>query len=164
MIHVHYDSLHKTEIFISGLVPRFQDYRPFWQQYLAPYVYSEITSIFTTQGRGTWAPLSPAYAARKAITHPGKSILRRDDEYFSAATTGDHSGSIAKFSAKEMVLGVSGGHFESSFGVNYPALHESGGGPLPARPVYELIVAGSQFEDSVRHLGNRYMSERLLKN
>ena len=86
----------------------------------------EIDDIFDTGGRGLWADLDPLYAARKAVTHPSQGILRRDDTYMEAATSLNHPGNIAEFGATEMVLGVSGDYFESTFGANYPAFHEEG--------------------------------------
>ena len=157
MITVSVHGIDQIEVLLPLMEKTLSDYRPFWEAYLAPLVYTEIKDIFASRGRGTWPPLSKAYAAQKAKTHPGKEILRRDDEYFDAATTGSHPGSVAKFTPVEMELGVSGGYFESSFGVNYPALHEDGGS-LPARPVYELIVGGISFEEKVRQRGEQYLS------
>ena len=52
-----------------------------------------------------WAGLDPLYAARKAVTHPGKGILRRDDTYMEAATSLNHPGNIAEFGPTELILG-----------------------------------------------------------
>lgn len=41
---------------------------------------------------GKWQVLSPAYAARKAKTHPGKPILRKTDRLFRASTSNSESG------------------------------------------------------------------------
>ena len=62
-----------------------------------------------------------------------------------------------------MVLGVSGGYFESTEGENYPALHEEGNEEqnLSARPVYELIAAGERFEERISQLGEKYQREEI---
>ncbi len=41
---------------------------------------------------GKWRALSPAYAARKAKTHPGKPILRKTDRLFRSSTSNSESG------------------------------------------------------------------------
>ena len=80
-----------------------------------------------------------------------------------AATDPNHPGSIAEFGPTEMVLGVSGGYFESTEGENYPALHEEGNEEqnLSARPVYELIAAGERFEERISQLGEKYQREEI---
>ena len=163
MLDINFDSLRRTEVFISGLDQRLRNHTRFWTDYVAPFTYAEIDDIFDTGGRGVWASLDPLYAARKSVTHPGKGILRRDDTYFKAATTPSHPGSIAEFGPTEMVLGVSGAYFESTFGANYPALHEEGNDEqnLSARPVYELIAAGERFEERLGQLGEKWASEEI---
>ena len=58
---------------------------------------------------------------------------------------------------------MSGTYFESTFGVNYPALHEEGNDDqnLSARPVYELIVAGERFEERIGQLGEKFQREEI---
>ena len=144
MLDINFDSLLRTEVFISGISSTLSDFRRFFTDFVMPFTYGEIDDIFETEGYGQWSGLDPLYAARKAVTHPSQGILRRDDTYFEAATDPNHPGSIAEFGPTEMVLGVSGGYFESTEGENYPALHEEGNDEqnLSARPVYELIAAG----------------------
>lgn len=163
MIDINFDTLMRTDIFISEISSSLGDFRRFFTDYLAPFTYAEIDDIFDTGGRGLWADLDPIYAARKAVTHPGQGILRRDDNYYKAVTTPSHPGSVAEVSQTELVLGVSGAYFESKFGVNYPGLHEEGNDAtnLSARPVYELIVAGERFEERVGQLGEKYQREEI---
>ena len=80
-----------------------------------------------------------------------------------AATSPNHPGSIAEFGPTELVLGVSGAYFESTFGANYPALHEEGNDEqnLSARPVYELIAAGERFEERITQLGEKWQREEI---
>ena len=140
-----------------------QDHRRFWTDFVAPFTYAEIDDIFDSRGRGLWADLDPLYAARKSQAFPGKDILRRDDTYFKAATSLNHPGNIAEFGPTELILGVSGDYFESTFGANYPALHEEGNDEqnLSARPVYELIAAGERFQERISQLGEEYQREEI---
>ena len=161
MLDINFDTLLRTEIFIGNIDARLQDHTRFWTDFVAPFTYGEIDDIFDSEGRGQWADLDPLYAARKAITHPGQGILRRDGTYFKAATRPNHPGSIAEFGPTEMVLGVSGDYFESTFGANYPGLHEEGNENLSARSVYELIAAGERFEERIAQLGEKWQREEI---
>jgi len=163
MVDINFDAVLRTELFIRNIGERLQDATRFWKYYVAPFTYDEIADIFDSEGHGSWAPLDPIYAARKAVTHPGQGILRREDTYFDAATHPNHPGSIAEYSPTALVLGVSGTYFESTFGANYPGLHEEGNDDqnLSARPVYELIAAGERFEERVGHLGEKWQREEI---
>ena len=162
-IEITFDKLLKTEVFIGNIAVRLQDATRFWTDFVMPFTYGEIDDIFDTGGRGLWADLDPIYAPRKAVTHPGKGILRRDDTYFEAATRQNAPGSLADISPLELVLGVSGGYFESNFGINYPALHEEGNEEtnLSARPVYGLIAVGERFEERLGQLGEKWQREEI---
>ena len=153
MLDINFDSLLRTEVFISGISSALGDFRRFWTDYVAPFTYSEIDDIFDSGGRGLWADLDPLYAARKSRAFPGKGILRRDDTYFKAATTPSHPNSFLEVSPTELVLGVSG--------LGYPAFHEEGAENLSARPVYELIAAGERFEERISQLGEKYQREEI---
>ena len=153
MLDINFDSLRRTEVFISGLDQRLRNHTRFWTDYTAPFVFNEIDDIFDSGGRGLWADLDPIYAARKSQAFPGKDILRRDDTYFKAATTPSHPNSFLEVSPTELVLGVSG--------LGYPAFHEEGAENLSARPVYELIAAGERFEERLGQLGDRWVTEEI---
>ena len=153
MVDITFDSLLRTEAFINNIDQRLQDYRRFWTDYTAPFVFNEIDDIFDTGGRGLWKNLDPLYAARKSVTHPGKGILRRDDTYFKAATTPSHPNSFLEVSPTELVLGVSG--------LGYPGIHEEGAEDLSARPVYELIAAGERFEERMGQLGEKWQRSEI---
>ena len=163
MIDIRFGDVMSTEVFIRNLDSRLQDQRRFWMDSVAPFIYSEIDDIFHTGGRGTWADLDPIYAARKAVTHPGKGILRSDDTYYKAATTPRHPGSLLEVSPTALGVGVRGAYFESTFGANYPGLHEEGDPEtnLSARPVYELIVAGERFEERLGQLGEKWVDAEI---
>lgn len=163
MLDIKFETLLRTEVFISGISSTLGDFRRFWTDFVAPFTLGEIEDIFLTEGRGRWADLDPLYAARKAVSYPGKGILRRDDTYFQAATSLNHPGSLAEFEPTEMVLGIRGTYFESTAGANYPAIHEAGHDPqnLSARPVYELIAAGERFEERLGQLGEKWQAEEI---
>ena len=156
MVDIHFDSLLRTQTFINNLDARLRDYRRFWTDYTAPFVFNEIDDIFDTGGRGLWADLDPLYAARKSVSYPGKDLLRRDDTYFKAATTPSHPNSFFEAGPTELVLGVSG--------LGYPAFHEEGTENLSARPVYELIAAGERFEERMGQLGEKFYREEISKS
>lgn len=149
------NDVQKIEVFLRGFDAQLQDYRRLWTDFVAPFTYQEVEDIFDSEGYGRWSPLSPVYAARKAKAYPGKGILRREDAYFKAATTPSHSNSFADVGATELVLGVRG--------LEYPAFHEEGAGDLRARPVYALIPQGERFEERLRQLGEKWVSEEIAK-
>ena len=138
--------LKNVQTFLSGLNTRLSDLSPFWRNYVAPYTYDAIGRIFDTQGHGQWDALNPIYAARKAITHPGQPILRRDDAYYQAATGPGHSDSVANIDPLMLVLGVE---------TEYAAYHEEGRG-VPQRQVYHLIPQMLGFEADLSRLGEDY--------
>ena len=159
MIYVNFDTLLRAEALVEKISASLGNYTRFWTDFVTPLTFGGIDDIFETGGRGLWADLDPLYAARKAVSHPGKGILRRGDVYFAAATSLNHPGNLAEFGPTEMVLGIDGAYFESTFGANYPAIHEEGN--LSARPVYELIVAGERFEERIGQLGEKYLQEEI---
>ncbi len=153
MFDITFDTLRKTEQFLNTLDVRLRDQRRLWTDYVMPFTHSEIDDIFDSGGRGRWADLDPLYAARKAVTHPGRGILEREGTYRDAATTAGHANSLVEVGPTELVLGVSG--------LGYPAFHEAGAGDLPARPVYDLIVAGERFEERTAQLAEKWSSEEI---
>ena len=163
MIDINFDAVLRTEIFIRNIDSRLQDARRLWTDYVTPFVLDEVDDIFESEGHGSWAPLDPIYAARKSQAFPGKGILEREGTYRDAATHPNHAGSLAEISPTELVLGVSGAYFESTFGANYPAVHEEGNDDqnLQARPVYELIAAGERFEERLGQLGEKWQREEI---
>lgn len=163
MVDINFETLLRAEALVENIGASLQNYTRFWTDFVTPFTLGEIDDIFETGGRGMWKDLDPLYAARKAVSHPGKGILRRGDVYFEAATSLNHPGNLAEFGPTEMVLGIDGTYFESEFGANYPAIHESGHeeGNLSSRSVYELIVAGERFEERMVQLGEKWQSEEI---
>lgn len=102
MITIEFDVL-KLQGYVTDLESRLTDRTKLFSDFIAPLVAGEIAEIFETEGRGEWPPLHPAYAAEKEITHLGKTLLRRDDNYIQAATSTSHPGNIAHFGPSEMI-------------------------------------------------------------
>ena len=155
MVDINFDTLLRAEALVERIGASLQNYTRFWMDYVTPFTLGEIDDIFETGGRGAWAHLDPLYVARKAVSHPGKGILRRSDVYFQAATSLNHPGNLAEFGPTEMVLGVSGSTVE------HAVFHEEGTEDLSARPVYELIAAGERFEQQMAQLGEKWQSEEI---
>ena len=151
---INFDTLLRLQVFISNIDASLQDQSRFWTQYAAPFAYGEIDDIFDSEGWGLWPELDPIYAARKAVTHPGQGILRREDAYYTAATGPNRPGSIYDVGPTELIIGVSGDTVE------HAAYHEEGRG-VPGRPVYELIAAGERFEERLGQLGEKYQQESI---
>ena len=156
-------NLHKIQAFVTELEGRLRDRTRLFSDFLAPLVAGEKAEIFETEGRGEWPPLDPEYEAEKAITHPDKTILRRDDNYIQAATSTSHPGNIARFGPSEMVFGVDGGYFEAAYGENYPEKHELGDEETPARPVYDLILVGGRLDENIEQLTEKWAREEIAE-
>ena len=162
MIEVRIDGLSRLQAYVTELESRITDRTRLFSDFIAPLVAGEIAEVFETEGRGEWAPLHPVYAAEKEITHPGQTILRRDDNYIQAATSTAHPGNIARFGPSEMIWGVNGGYFEAVYGENYPERHELGQGH-PARPVFELITVGGRLDENIEKLTEKWVREEIAE-
>ena len=161
MITIEIDHL-RLQGYLNAFETKLTDYTRLWSDFIAPLVAGEIAEVFETEGRGEWPPLQPEYEAEKAITHPGKTILRREDNYIQAATSTSHPGNIARFSSSEMVWGVDGGYFEAVYGENYPEKHEEGDG-VPARPVFDLILVGGRLDENIEQLTEKWGREEIAE-
>ena len=162
MIEVRIDGLSRLQAYVTELESQLTDRTRLFSDFIAPLVAGEIAEVFETEGRGEWAPLHPVYAAEKEITHPGQTILRRDDNYIQAATSTAHPGNIGRFGTSEMIWGVDGGYFEAVYGENYPERHELGQG-LPARPVFELITVGGRLDENIERLTEKWVREEIAE-
>ena len=161
MLSMEFD-IQRIYAYITEVESKITDYTNLWRDFIAPLVIGEIAEVFETEGRGEWPPLDPRYAAEKEITHPGKTILRREDNYIQAATSTSHPGNIARFSPTEMIWGVDGGYFEAQFGFNYPEYHEIHAGDK-ARPVFELVTVGGRLDENIEKLTEKWMREELAE-
>ena len=161
MIQIEMDLL-RLQGFLNELETKLIDRTRLFSDFIAPLIIGEIAEVFETEGRGEWPPLHPLYAAEKEITHPGKTILRREDNYIQAATSTSHPGNIARFGPSEMVWGVNGGYFEAAYGENYPEQHETGDG-VPTRPVFDLILVGGRLDENIEKLSEKWAREEIAE-
>ena len=95
--------------------------------------------IFEVEGIDPWEPLDEVYEARKALSHPGQTILRRDDVLYQAYTsevTDDY------------------GLFPD---IEYAQYHETGHDNLKARPVFGQIK--EHFVPNREHIKGIYRDE-----
>ena len=116
MLDINFDSLRRTEVFISGLDQRLQNHTAVVTDYVAPFTFGEIDDIFDTGGHGQWAVLGSVVCGTKVSGFSGERDFTSRRHLHGSATSLNHPGSIAEFGATEMVLGVSGDYFESTFG------------------------------------------------
>lgn len=163
MIEVRIDGLSRLQAYVIELERRLTDRTRLFSDFIAPLIAGEIAEVFETEGRGEWPALHPAYAAEKAITHPGKTILRRDDNYLQAATSTRHPGNIAHFGPSEMIWGVDTGYFEAVYGEPYPEHHELGTEWLPARPVFALVTVGGRLDENIEQLTEKWAREEIAE-
>lgn len=79
----------------------------------------------STGATGAWAPLSPAYAARKARTHPGRGILVREGDLRASLTGPSARGSFRRATSTSLTIGTSDPK---------AVYHKHGTSRMPARP------------------------------
>ena len=161
-IRIDFTDLDRSNAILVEIRSRLSNLTPFWNDFAAPLIAGEISEIFLTEGRGEWPDLSPEYADEKAITHPGKTILRRDDNYIQAATSTAHPGNIFETTPDFMVWGVDGGWFESRFGENYPERHELGLG-VPRREVFGKLTETGELDANFARLGEKWATEEIAE-
>lgn len=116
---------------IDRFVNQVKDWRIVWED-----VEDEFWNIekdqFDTQGHGGWEPLSPRYAAWKAVHYPGQPLLVLSGELRSAVTGG--AGRFVRREPMQMALGWQG--------VPYWRFHQTGTRNMPQRKVVDLTGAG----------------------
>lgn len=86
---IRVDGIEEEQARLDALATMLLDLRPFWPTLTSLFV-SWMGRQFESEGAyltDPWQPLSPDYAARKAVTHPGKGILVADGDLKRGATT-----------------------------------------------------------------------------
>ena len=161
-VNIDYSDLHTFHAYLDALDSRLSDLTPFWRDDAAPLIQGEIAEVFLTEGRGEWADLHPDYAARKEQTHPGKTILRRDDHYITAATSTSHPANIFETTQTEMVYGIDGGWFDSRFGYDYPSAHELGIG-VSQREVFGKLTETGELDANIARLLDKWSVEEIAE-
>ena len=84
------------------------DFTQLWERYETDF-YAMQTAAFDSEGASTgskWKALSPAYARRKARTHPGRTILVRDGDLRDSLTRRGGSGQVRRVTPRSFVLGT----------------------------------------------------------
>lgn len=110
------------------------DFRSVWPN-VAKEFYVIEHEQFESQGAhgasGKWAPLSAAYAKRKAVVFPGQPILRAFNSLYESMTSPDAGDSIYRPEALELTIGSK---------LPYALAHQRGSSKrhLPARPIISL--------------------------
>lgn len=147
------------------------DLTEFWNKWARPVVIQEIADIFVTEGRGTWASLSPAYKKWKERAYPGRTILRLKNLYFHAATIKGRKGNIFEADKDKMVWGVDLDVFEAVTGAPYPIFLEKGAMRmgkkgyviLPARPVFYLAEISQILQNNLVVAMKDYLNKMVTK-
>lgn len=117
---------------------------------LGKYVYPRVTTAleeatskqFGDEGSGStgsWAALSPEYAAWKEKYFPGEPILQRTRALVAGLTDSSSSTARRDISSDAMIFGTSG--------VSYASFHQTGTKKMPARPPLDM---GEDFEASLQ--------------
>lgn len=108
---------------------RFSDLRWMWSDVAELFVEKE-KGWFQARGRGTWPPLSPAYARWKAIHFPGRPLLVRTGDMHNQLTSQQKA--VLVETHRTLVLGTT---------VPYAIFHAEGTSRMPARPPMIPVVS-----------------------
>ena len=103
-----------------------EDFRPAFGS-IVERLREDTQEQFSQAGRGLWPPLSPAYAAWKAVHYPGKPIMRRSDHLYNSLV-GRSGDSVLVMQPMEMRWGTK---------TSYAKYHQLGKG-VPQRRVVDL--------------------------
>lgn len=134
------------------------DLRPFWPR-VVPLFVSWMQRQFESEGRfwnTPWAPLSPEYAARKAVTHPGKGILVADGDLRREASTPARR--VTRTSLTLTIRWRKPARRGRTRMRLDPRWHQLGTQRMPARPLLsQLLPLEAQME--LEQLGEQYVEE-----
>jgi phage gpG-like protein len=138
-----------VEVRLSRFQEYLHDLREFWREYFAPAFYRQIERNYETAGSmvGGWAPLSPRYAAWKAVVAPGRSLLQFTGRLQKSVTwQGDRPGEGGIFVPERtyVVLGTS---------VPYARFHQIGTDRMPRR---SILFPGNNASSTFGRLMHRY--------
>lgn len=113
-------SLDRFTAGVSDLRPAFED--------IGIDVREILVEHFAQEGNG-WAPLTPAYAAKKRRLYGDKPILRATDRMFESLTSRDAAGNITEI-----------GEMAAAYGTNvfYARYHQTGTSRMAQRKIFSL--------------------------
>lgn len=110
---------------------------------LVPLLESETAKQFDAEGAGpqagSWAALSPRYAAWKARVAPGAPINVLSGTLRAALTDGSSANALREVGGQSLTFGTKS--------VPYASAKQTGSGREPARPPFDF---GSDFEDGLK--------------
>lgn len=130
------------------------DLRPFWPKVIPLFIGWEAEQ-FASEGAywGTpWAPLSPAYAARKAITHPGRGLLIADGDLRRGASE------PARHATRTSLTLTIKWRKRGKRRAMDPGWHQYGTQRMPARPLLGPVLP-PQAQEELDHAAEEYVEE-----
>jgi len=131
-------TIHDAELqrAITGLGRSINDWRDAWPG-VAEALRGMVREQFESEGvrgpQGGWAPLSKAYAARKAKEYPGKPLMRATDRLYDSLV-GDSADAVFEVTARTLILGTVVPYAAFS----QPASREASGEKRSQRALYDL--------------------------
>lgn len=114
---------------LSRFTESVKDYRPAFAT-IVKRLEDHAAKQFASQGKGEWAPLSPAYARWKEANFPGRPLLRLTDDLYNSLVK-ENSKSVRE--VKELTL-------KWGTKVPYGTFHQLGTRRMPARRIIALSV------------------------
>lgn len=129
-ISVTVDGEAELERSITRFTADIKDFTPLWPEVIKEYQRIEADQ-FKTFGHGSWAPLSPKYAAWKSQHYPGQPLLVRTGRMRSDFTTGSAKATMTHDSVS----------IAASSETSYWRYHQYGTSKMPARPPVDLSEA-----------------------
>jgi hypothetical protein len=140
---------------LRWLVAQLLDLRPFWPRVvtLAIHWWGEQFRTEGAFGGTPWAPLSPAYAAWKAIHYPGRGILYREGDLRMAVSVPDREMTPTTLELTIPWARLKGEQVDVAWhqlGTQHmPPRPVIFGDPLPAQAALELTQAMDEYLDEL---------------
>lgn len=117
----------EVKTFFVRIKNELKDFTPIWDDVVEEF-WNIQTDHFGSEGHGKWRPLSPRYAAWKAIHYPGQPLLVLTGK-LEAAATGITGHQIRKSSDRVQI---------GWRGLNYWKFHQEGTRKMPQRKVIDI--------------------------
>jgi len=124
----------QVDLGISRMIDAVQDLRPFWPAFQDAFFSAELEQFATEGGagrRGSWAPLSPAYAAWKRSKVGAKPVLQFTGQLMESLT-GTSGATI--YEAEPMMLALGSA-------MPYAHWHQTGTKRMPQRRPIDISAA-----------------------